>query len=132
MTVTPGSYLKFRRTAAGKSLDDVAAGLAAEPHVDERARRDWLEMVEADVQPITLPAIVALRRIFPFDIGVLFALERIAQGSIETPPPICRICACSWEDPCVDGVLPCAWAGPDLCAACVTAEPASEAARAAA
>lgn len=115
---TPGAYLKMRRCAAGKTPADVARALAVEPQLDERARTEWIELIEADAQPASFRTIVALKRIYPFDLRVLTALERIAQGSVETPPRLCRICACSWEDPCVDIHGPCGWAAHDLCTAC--------------
>ena len=129
MTLTPGAYLKLRRTAAGFCLGDVAQRLAAEPHIDERARAGWLELVEADEQPVNLTSIVALRRVFPFDLEVLISLERIAQGSAEMPHAICRVCGCTEYDACCtdygDG---CWWSEEDLCSAC--AEAAEEAAAA--
>jgi len=116
---TPGAYIKMRRCAAGFSVADVAARLQAEPHIDERGRVEWLELIEADAQPCALATIVALRRIFPFDLDVLVALERIAQGSTETPPMICRICGCSELDACDEGFgHGCAWVEPGLCSCC--------------
>jgi len=92
---TPGAYIKMRRCAAGFSVADVAARLHAEPHMDERGRTEWLELIEADAQPCSLATIVALRKIFDFNVDVLVALERIAQGSAERPPDICGICGFS-------------------------------------
>ena len=131
MTVpTPGAYIKMRRCAAMLSIADVAAKLTAEPRMDERGRAEWLELIEADAQPCELPTIVALRRIFPFDLDVLVALERIVQGSTETPPMVCRICGCSHDDPCIQPTTTCWWAERDLCSACAddVCAPAAEAA----
>ena len=118
---TPGAYLKMRRCAAGLTPTDVAEQLTAEPHVDLRTRAEWIELIEADAQPATLSTIIALRRVYSFDLDVLVALERIAQGSTETPPMICHICGCSHDDPCAINAMIgayCSWAAPNLCSNC--------------
>lgn len=118
VTITPGAYLKHRRCAAGLSPADVAAGLHVEPYrFDERARAEWIELIEADAQPADLDLVVALKRIFPFDMRILISLVRIAQGSGEKPPRLCRICSCSEWDPCVIGGQGCAWVAEDVCSA---------------
>jgi transcriptional regulator with XRE-family HTH domain len=124
MTITPGTYLQRRRLAAGLSIDDVARLLDTEPHINERGRSAWLELVEADAQPVSLSTLVALKRVYPFDITVIFTLERIRQGSAETPPRLCRVCACSQLDACVidPPSRTCWWASEDLCSGCPTRE----------
>jgi hypothetical protein len=118
VTITPGAFLKHRRCAAGLSPADVAAELHVEPYrFDVRARAEWIELIEADAQPADLDLVVALQQIFPFDLRILIALVRIAQGSDEKPPRLCRICACSHWDPCMINGHGCAWAEPDLCSA---------------
>ena len=127
MTITPGIYLQRRRSASGQSLETVAQLLDTEPHVDERARAEWLRRIELDEQPISLPTLVALRRRFLFDYLVIFALERIRQGSLEDPPRLCRVCACSEHDACVIDApqRTCWWARADLCSGCLDADTAA-------
>lgn len=116
----PGAYLKMRRIAAGLTPADIAEQFITTPYrLEERGRAHWIELIEADAQPADVSLLVALKRLFPFDLDVVIKLERIAQGSGEAPPALCRYCGCSWEDPCDDGGRPCAWAAPHLCTACV-------------
>ncbi|WP_052507961.1 helix-turn-helix domain-containing protein [Sphingomonas hengshuiensis] len=114
--MTPGTYLRKRRTAAGLSIEDVAALLPTEPHVDLRARVEWLRGIEEGAYPAMTPnTVLAMREAFPFDPDIvcwLFAL----QNSPDLPAPrLCRICACSEEDACVPV---CSWVAPDLCSSC--------------
>ena len=118
MTLTPGAYLKHRRTAACLSIADVAARLSAAPRIAEHLRAEQLELIEADVQPATFGTIVALRKVFSFDIAVLAILGDIHLGNERPPPRLCRICACSDWDACTHGLSPCSWAEPDLCSSC--------------
>lgn len=119
--MTPGTYIKLRRTAAHLSIADVAAQIATEPRIAEHARAEWIELIEADAVPAAFSTIVALGRTFSFDIEVLAYLEAIAQGATFPPPAICRICGCTDHDPCDDGFGDgCAWAEPDLCSVCVS------------
>lgn len=122
MTLSPGAYLKHRRTAAGLSVRDVAAALATEPRVAEHARADWIEMVEADIAPATFNTIVALRRAFQFDLVVLAQLAAVHLGADIATARLCRICACSELDACLSpSGLPCHWVDVDLCSACAGA-----------
>ena len=119
MTLTPGAYLKHRRTAAGLSIADVAAAVATEPRIAQHLRAEWLEQIEADVMPATFNTIVALGRAYRFDLEVLHVLASIAMGAALQPPCLCRICACSEYDACVDGFMGgCSWVAVDLCSAC--------------
>lgn len=118
--MTPGAYLKYRRTAAGLGLHDVAATVATEPRLAEHVRGAWIERIEADVAPMSLNTIVALRRAYRFDLEVLAQLAAIAMHLRVQPPRLCRICACSDADPCLDYRGPCSWVGQDLCSACFT------------
>lgn len=118
----PGAYLQRRRHAAGLSIADVAARLGTEPRTVEHARCQTIQMIEAGVQPATFGSIVALRRVFAFDLAILERLEAIAQGNPLAPPRLCRICSCSDNDPCAVtgpcGLGACWWVAPDLCSAC--------------
>ena len=116
--MTPGAYLKHRRTAHGLGVHDVAAVLATEPRLAEHVRAEWLEKIEADIVPMSFNTIVALRRAFTFDLDVLAQLAAIAMHSTVEPPRLCRICACSEVDPCLGHQGPCAWVEKDLCSAC--------------
>lgn len=118
---TPGSYLKTRRTAQLLTLQDVAARIPTSPHVPEHDRINWLERIEADLDPASIHTIDALYSAFRFDKSVLAALAAIGRGERDPQhaPRICRICACSWRQPCVCGDEACAWVkGQDLCTAC--------------
>ncbi len=122
--MTPGAYLKHRRTAAGLDLHDVAAALATEPKLAEHVRASWIERIEADIVPMSFSTIVALRRSFRFDLDVLAQLAAIAMHSPIEPPRLCRICACSEADSCLGHCGACSWVDEDLCSACFTYEPA--------
>ena len=131
MIFTPGAYLKHRRTAAGLAIVDVAAQLVTEPRMAEHVRAEWIELIEADVHPATFHTIVALRCAYPFSLDVLERLVAIHMGAPYKAPQLCRICACSECDPCVDTVAHscCAWAGPDLCTGCRDDDPITQVAR---
>lgn len=136
-TITPGTYLRMRREAAGVLLRQTALTLCVElgprasspPHnplgityeadIGEMFRR--LVAAEADQDNLTIAQAAFLRRIFPFDMAVYEALLLNHHGCPVPVPPICRTCACSWHDACRDPAHgPCAWSdtAPDLCTAC--------------
>ena len=123
--LTPGAYLKRRRQAAGLSLADVAARLETQPRLAEHLRADWLERIEADIQPATFQTIVALREAYSFDLLVLLTLVNISLGIPVAPPALCRICACSDDDICCSRVSfrMCDWVEPDLCSFCSLIDP---------
>lgn len=118
--MSPGTYLRKRREAAGLSVDDVAAMLACDPHYPEHERRDHLKLLEADAQPASALTIASLRSAFQFDGGVLDRLSDLFYFNDGLPEPrLCRECGCSQFDPCIaDQSGPCAWAAEDLCTAC--------------
>ncbi|KKI18242.1 hypothetical protein XM50_14295 [Sphingomonas sp. Ag1] len=118
---TPGSYLKTRRTAQLLTLQDVAARIPTIPRDAEHDLIAWLERIEADLVPASINTIDALHSAYRFDRSVLAALAAIARGERDPihTPRICRICACSWRQPCTYDHVACAWvAGEDLCTAC--------------
>ncbi len=121
--LTPGAYLKRRRQAQRLSLEEVAAALPTEPHLPAHDRVAWLERIEADVMPATAHTIAALRTVYRFDVSVLVTLAAIARGewSPDRAPQLCRICACSWSDPCTHAGEACGWSTRDLCTACTCA-----------
>lgn len=121
MTLTPGAYLKCRRTAAGLGVEDVAGALATYPTIAEHGRTEWIKQIEADIVPMSWSTIVVLRLLFPFDLTVLERLSLIHLGADMPAPRLCRICAASETGPIGIAVPVWAWAGPDLCIACKAA-----------
>ena len=127
--MTPGTYLRMRREAAGIDVTDVASGLAVLPWAIRRvgaAERDELALrvaaAEEDRLPYTRPQAELLRNVFAFDVDVYHQLLMLhfagddPRARVGLPvPQLCRDCACSWYDPCPGG---CAWAEEDLCTAC--------------
>ena len=71
---TPGRYLRAQREAAGLSLHDVADRLRSDPYWAEHVRVEWLELVEADEQPVTFGTVVALSLAYSFDFAELVQL----------------------------------------------------------
>ena len=89
---TPGAYLKLRRTAALLSVADVAARIPTDPATPEHERKLQVELIEADVQPMMLATVMALRAVYHFDLEVLGRLEAIAQGQELPDPYLCETC----------------------------------------
>jgi hypothetical protein len=114
---TAGMYLRKRREAAGLSIDEIALAITRQPpakdHASAYVARE-LDAAEREVSILPPGLLVNLRMTFPFDPEIYGFLV----ANVPTPA-ICRVCACSWHDPCthLDGT-PCAWAEPDLCTAC--------------
>lgn len=73
MAMTPGTYLRCCRLAAGLSLDDVALGLSTTPPTSLRSRAEILALYEGDVLPPPAGVVSALAdlsaagRSFAFD-----------------------------------------------------------------
>jgi hypothetical protein len=115
--MTPGTYLRKRREAFGRSIDEVALTIHGPGSVIDMPSR--LEAAEADTQPLSGLLLGMVRRsgAFPFDPAVYFWLVAIARGDDQRwpAPRICRSCACSEMDACDP---PCAWVEPDLCTGC--------------
>lgn len=110
----PGTYIEKRREAAGLEMIDVALMLVeGELTIDKVGI--LLVQVEtddtADIAGHRLHEFLGhLRRAFSFDRDVYLALAGVASGQGTPIPPICRVCACSWDDPCSDDRGKCAWA----------------------
>ncbi len=122
--MTPGTYLSLRRKAAGLSLDDVALMTDTAPVRSARDRAELLHLIEMDLVPVSSDVVIALQFAFAFDQQALVLLVAIHAGATVTPPQLCRICACSWNDPCVDEHHQgCAWStdDADLCTSCIVA-----------
>jgi len=142
--ITPGAYLRKRRTAAALGLIQAGATMATlpwsirRPGTTERLRCiNRLTAAETDRIPFSRPEAELVRNVFAFDVEIYFQLLelhfaalgarsgseamalRAASGLPE--PQLCRACACSWHDACVTEAGPCAWtADPTLCTACQT------------
>lgn len=131
--MTPGTYLRLRRTAAGLTVEDLALRIDTQVPVSARSRAEWIGLIEDDVAVIGADVVQALRDLkrmdaFAFDPHVLWQLIAIHAGAEIDPPAVCGRCGCSWNDPCADlGHDPCAWADPaeTLCTACPAPPPPS-------
>lgn len=132
MPMSPGTYLRQRREAAGLSLEAVALDVGTDPAWPAHERAAWLQLIEADGAPIGDDVIRALVRVKPFMFSptVLLCLDAIHRGEQRDAPQICRGCGCTWTDPCIDAAgVCCAWVAddPTLCTSCSPWTPAAEA-----
>jgi hypothetical protein len=128
---TPGLYMQKRREAAGLELDDLATILAGAGSgaADFRAQIVALEAHDLDAFS-ALTHLTLLDRLdgpIRYDRAVYFALVAAEDNPARPLPPICRGCACSWQDPCLEqtgeDLGPCGWANagttePPLCTRC--------------
>lgn len=115
----PGIYLAMRRAAAGLTIADVAARIGTEPHIPEHRRVEWIASIETNAGAATIHTLSALRRVYPFSFDALAGLAAIADGEARIAPRLCRICACSEPDPCIDeDGNACSWSDEDLCSDC--------------
>ncbi len=117
--MTPGTYLRLRREAAGLTRDEVGLVTDTVPKLCARVRSEWIAAIEDGIAPVSIDVALAFQIAYPFDWDVLVKLCAFQARLIDQAPPICAVCACSELDACVerDGE-PCAWAGPALCSAC--------------
>lgn len=102
------------------TTDAVAPFVITDPSVPTRTRAEWIESIEAGAHRVPYAYVIAVENAFSFDPAVLDTLVLAEAGDLATAPQVCRRCACSELDPCVDEVShdTCAWAEPDLCTAC--------------
>jgi hypothetical protein len=151
--MTPGTYLRKRREAAGLSVEQVALVMAGKfgnlPRAEQSplvraaaggvygaaaAFKGEIERLERDEllqdrSPIYIELVRLLDGAFPFDRNVFFALLGLAADPGLPCPAICRNCTCSWNDACIDALRrPCSWAevGADelpICTFCAADEP---------
>ncbi len=128
---TPGTYLRKRREAQALAIEDVAAFLRTDPHLDLHGRCTLLRGIEGDLTPISDDVIASLMRAtdvgsFRFDPEVLVRLIDIAAGdTTRARPRLCDRCACSEYDPCQCGGASSTWTGchwveANLCSACAS------------
>lgn len=137
MTVTPGTYLERRRVMAGHSTASLARDLIALSGFGTRRTLDdlyrlQLTLIAAEEGTLHHSAerIDLIRNFVPLDPTVYFRLIELqdAMPGI-SDRGICRVCACSFHDPCAVPVDPaaglgastCCWVEPDLCSACADA-----------
>lgn len=124
--MTPGTYLRLRREAAGLSLDDVALSMETIPSLPGRERAEWLGQIESDLAPLQVDVLLALEAHpeLAFDRDALLALTSVDAGMPTFVPSICRACGCTEYDPCVTAEEGCcAWADAEqmICTRCAPA-----------
>lgn len=132
--MSPGTYMRKRREAAGLDLDRLSLMVAAR-HGDQslgiagsyaaaRAYHRQIERLERDEPGDYLVLVDELRGAFHFDLGVYQHLVLLQADSSLPCSPICRRCACTWMDACVDELRrTCCWVSvpegePPLCSHC--------------
>lgn len=122
---TPGAYLKARRLVKGLCLAEVASRLRTDPPIAELDRVEWLKLIEADTMPASFSTIVALSTVIDLNMGVLIALDMVAQGILgpDLAPQICALCGSRPQDLKPEFMT---WAGPHSCPACTTFAPPPE------
>ncbi|WP_338445928.1 hypothetical protein V5F89_12335 [Pelagerythrobacter marensis] len=126
--MSPGTYIRKRRTMAGVSVAQASGALAALEILAHRTVRgrigqlqQRLAAAEADRDHFTLCEAQILRNVFPFDPNVyeqLVDFHLAGPGAALPEPQICRNCACSYFDACMGTDGPCAWHSDDLCTVC--------------
>jgi hypothetical protein len=128
--MTPGTYLRKRREAAGLDLHQVAATLAVLPWAVRPASTEdvvllekRLILAECGTHDLTPEQALLLRSVFRFDAEVyerLFLCHHAGRANGLPRPDVCRGCGCSWHDACEDAGVGCHWsaADPTLCSAC--------------
>ena len=82
--MTPGSYLRQCREAAGLTLDDIALCTETVPPVSARSRAEWLATIEADAAPLAFETALRLHMLFDFDWDVLAALPASDADALVT------------------------------------------------
>lgn len=118
--ITPSTYLRLRREAAGLTIEECAIVTETVPTVCARDRGAWIADIEKGVAPLSIDVALALQVAFPFDWDVLVKLCAYQARLIDHAPPVCMVCGCTEQDACADlNGQPCAWASPTLCTACV-------------
>lgn len=127
--MSPGTYLRKRREAAGLELEDLALMLDSVPAVSARSRADLIANVERDAAPVTedlMTAILRLGDALRIDPLIWIRLIDLAAGMDIAWPKLCQSCACSEFDPCVHDVgghqVACHWVVNGLCSACEISE----------
>lgn len=133
----PGTYLEKRRVMAGYSLAGLARKLltltgfgAAQTTSDFHRLQLTLLAAEDGSLHHSAERIDLIRNFVPLDPAVYFRLidlDRDMPGL--AVQGVCRVCACTFHDPCSVPVDPaaglgpstCCWVEPNLCSACADA-----------
>lgn len=135
----PGAYLQKRRAMAGYSLSALARDLIVLDGFGRTRdlsthRRLQLRLLSAEDSVLHLDRRLRdlVRNFVAFDPAVYDRLIENHEASRAQPvPDICRVCGCSFYDPCVTpprgtsaplGRATCRLIEPDLCSTCVAAE----------
>jgi len=97
---TVGTYLRARRLAQNVQIG------AQDLDLPEAV----IEAIETDAREPTLAELGELMMAFEFDISILTAIAHGGQSAIEASEEACRVCGCSYSDPCQhDERGPCSW-----------------------
>lgn len=116
LPISPGTYLRLRREAAGVSIETLALATDTVPfRVSARNRAELIGLMEQDLLVIDADMVSGLVELFAFDRQILVQLIAIYAGAHLDPPALCRICACSWSAACFDPVSgrSCSWSADD-------------------
>lgn len=135
--MAPGKYLERRRVMAGHSVASLARDLIALTGFGTQRTlgdlyRLQLTLIAAEEGTLhhSVERVDLIRNFVPLDPTVYFRLiERDRDMPGLAVLGVCRVCACTFHDPCsvpVDpaaglGASTCCWAEPDLCSACADA-----------
>lgn len=122
LMMTPGTYLKLRRVAAGLTIMDVAAMVSTNPRYGEIDKVAWIDRIERDIAALSPDVIATLSDAFRFSRQVLLKLITLRSYGPDAgeEPRICHLCGCTDLDACRDEQAQrnCAWSGADSCTAC--------------
>jgi len=135
--MTPGTYLRKRREAAGVSLELAAVAFLPcsntpiQPVLGPRSAGHgmvatvlkiaaWLGELESDQRHVDGIALVQMSGVVPFEREAYDRLVALHLGVDVAPPSICRECGCGVLTACTHAGYPCAWSetDPNLCTAC--------------
>lgn len=128
--ITPATYIRLRREAAGKSQMAVARDLYAikikRPVGDKRPRRlfDSVDQALAMIQQLEVPGARAKYRpvidvlggVFPLDADVY---HQLAEEPADCHPVVCPGCGCSLGDPCTGSEGICTMSLGTTCSRCI-------------
>lgn len=121
MAMTPGTYLRLRRLAAGVRIEAAALALANGAGDKEEPAQLLLELIELDAVCATADQLARLRLAFRFDGKTYDRLADLKFFGAKLPyPRVCRACGCTEFDACLDHHrhAACHWVAADLCSAC--------------
>ena len=129
--MSPGTFLRKRRLAAGLSQVTIARHLVGMPWpigeptpAQINAFVRMLDRVELDQLTLNGTQAQLLAEVVPFDLGAYRELVMLRDAGPDTDllrPNICRDCACTFLSACIDAAgRPCAWVDgqANLCTAC--------------